>query len=112
MEHLYYEFVWLPSFNELARGVLNEESRRELESILVRDPERGVLLQGTGGFRKLRIALEGRGKSGGARVIYFFSEWRGRIYMALVYPKSKRMSLSATQRRELRQLSKILRGEV
>jgi hypothetical protein len=110
MDQLYFEFVWLATFEHTAKGVLTEDDRRELEDQLLNDPERGAIMEGTGGFRKMRIALEGRGKSGGARVIYFYSEWRGRIYMALVYPKSERVSLTAAQKQELRRLARILKG--
>ena len=40
--------------------------------MLASDPERGEIMQGTGGVRKVRVAVGGRGKSGGARVIYYF----------------------------------------
>lgn len=111
MDPHYYEFVWLPTFEQMAGGLFTEEHRRKLEQLLLTNPESGALLEGTGGFRKLRIALEGRGKSAGARVIYFFSERRGRIYPALIYAKSKQESLTDAQRWELRQLARILKGE-
>jgi hypothetical protein len=48
-----------------------QEAVWELENELLQNPDRGDLIQGTGGFRKIRMKLAGRGKSAGARVVYF-----------------------------------------
>ncbi len=49
---------------------MNEDERDAVIETIARDPQAGDLIPGSGGVRKLRIALEGRGKSGGARLIY------------------------------------------
>ena len=51
---------------------MSDEQRAQVVEMLARDPECGEVMQGTGGVRKVRVALPGRGKSGGARVIYYF----------------------------------------
>ena len=64
-------FVLTPSFERVwAEMGLGDSELARLQSLLFMDPEAGDVIQGTGGARKVRIPLEGRGKSGGGRVIY------------------------------------------
>lgn len=64
-------FVLTPSFERVwAEMGLGDSELARLQSLLLMDPEAGDVIQGTGGARKVRIPLEGRGKSGGGRVIY------------------------------------------
>lgn len=67
-------FVELPAFEKYRAQYLDDEGFKELQNTLMRAPEAGVVIQGTGGLRKLRFADErrGKGKRGGLRVIYFF----------------------------------------
>ena len=65
--------VETPEFLAATRKLLTEDERAALVDHLARNPDAGDLISGTGGLRKLRWAVEGRGKRGGARVIYFFS---------------------------------------
>jgi hypothetical protein len=70
----FLEFVWLPTFARSAAGLLDDNDLRELELALVENPERGATIRGTGGFRKLRWPARGKGKRGGARVVYYRGE--------------------------------------
>jgi hypothetical protein len=63
----------------------------------------GDLIQGTGGVRKLRWGLEGRGKRGGARVIYFYYNADLPLFLLAAYAKNVRSDLSAAERKELKQ---------
>lgn len=105
------EFVWLPAFERSAKKLLTEEDRRAIEARLCDEPEAGDVIRGTGGFRKLRYALEGAGKSGGARVIYFLDERCERVYMILVYAKGMRESLSRAEANELSRIGRELKNE-
>jgi len=109
----YFEFVSTPWFEGSAKKLLTEEDRRELELLLLERPERGSLMERTGGFRKVRFARPSRreGKSGGVRAIYFVSERKGRIYLLLVYSKSVKDDLSRAEENELRKLAHMLEGE-
>jgi len=62
----------------LARSskLMSDEQRARVVEMLARDPECGEIMRGTGGVRKIRVALAGRGKSGGARVIHYFHSER------------------------------------
>jgi hypothetical protein len=61
-----------PAFLAAAKGLVSDEERAGIVEMLARDPVCGELIPDTGGVRKVRVALEGRGKRGGARVIYYF----------------------------------------
>ncbi len=65
------EFVYTrPFLLSWEKMGLDDKDLKQLEIILLRNPLSGDVIQGTGGARKLRIQLEGRGKRGGGRVIY------------------------------------------
>jgi putative transcriptional regulator len=64
----------------------------------VRDPHAGVLIQGTGGLRKLRVAAQGNGKRGGARLIYFVVDPAQQCRMLLIYRKGVQDDLSEDQK--------------
>ena len=63
-----------------------------------------MLIRGTGGLRKIRWSVKGKGKRGGLRIIYFWDEHSETFYMLYVYPKSEREDLTAQQLRVLRRL--------
>lgn len=94
---------------------LADDELRLLQDILLRNPKLGDVLQGTGGFRKMRYAPRGRGKSGGLRVIYLDIMEFEIIYMILAYSKGEKDNLSNAQCNELKQISsnikKSLQGQ-
>lgn len=77
----------------------------------IQDPEAGRVVQGTGGVRKIRVALPGRGKSGGARVIYHFRVTRHRVYLILAYPRNVKDTLTAREKSVMRALTSQLEAE-
>jgi hypothetical protein len=107
----FLEFVWLPTFERSAAGLLDDDDRRELELALVEDPKRGAAIPGTGGFRKLRWPARGKGKRGGARVVYYFVARRKTIYMLLAYGKGTKDDLSDSERTELKDLARRIERE-
>lgn len=84
--------------------LLSDEDYRLLQLELVRDPEAGRVIPGTGGLRKLRWGASGRGKRGGARIIYFWHPTSQRALMLFAYPKNERSDLTPGQKRALRKL--------
>ena len=102
------EFIETPTFTRMVTTLLADDEYRQLQNVLVDDPERGDLIKGGGGIRKLRHAVQGRGKSGGVRVIYYWLTQRHQIYMLVVYPKSKKDDLSDEETAVLRELVKEL----
>ena len=67
-------FVETPVVTREVLELLDDEELRSLQLALLRRPELGPMIRGSGGLRKLRWAGQGRGKSGGLRVIYFWAE--------------------------------------
>lgn len=107
----YYEFVWLPSFERSAEGLLTEEDRRKLELLLMENPARGATVAGTGGVRKLRVAVAGRGKRFGARVIYYFRSGKARLYMIAAYGKAAKKDLTRADKVAISMLVRDLETE-
>ena len=88
-------FIYLPIFDRTAAHLrMTDDDLMTVERELIADPRRGDVIANTGGARKLRVALQGRGKSGGARAIYLYVELKGRVYFIAVYAKNVRENLS------------------
>ena len=102
------EFIETSTFTRMVTELLSDDEYRELQNILVEDPERGDIIKGGGGIRKLRHAVQGRGKSGGVRVIYYWVKDNHQIFMLVVYPKSKKDNLTDKETAILREYVKRL----
>jgi hypothetical protein len=61
--------VETPTYLAIANKLFSEEERADIVALVAVDPECGDVIRGTGGFRKVRVARKGMGKSGGARVV-------------------------------------------
>lgn len=83
---------------------MSDEEYRELQETLVNRPDIGDLIRHSGGLRKICWKLEGQGKSGGVRVIYYWVTVDDQIRMLYVYPKAKQENLSADQLNALRKI--------
>jgi hypothetical protein len=81
-------FVETKLFTRLVREYLSDDEYSELQQALIANPEAGAIIPGSGGVRKLRWGLAGRGKRGGIRVIYFLRTRQGQIWMLTLYPKN------------------------
>jgi hypothetical protein len=90
-------------FTEQIAEALDDDSYRELQTVLIRNPEAGDLIPRTRGLRKIRCRARGRGKRGGLRVIYYLVT-RNEIYMLYSYAKNRQEDLTAEQLRKLRTL--------
>jgi len=106
-------FVRLPEFEKQCKHIgLNEDDIRDIELILLDNPLFGDLIRGTGGIRKIRIALPNRGKSSGARVVYLDFAYYETIYFITVYDKAETTELTKAEKNELKALSKVLEREL
>ena len=83
-----------PIFQKYAEEVWSESERSEFINWIAANPYAGDVVPGSGGCRKVRWTRQGMGKRGGARVVYF-NEIEGRIWLLIVYSKSKFDNLPA-----------------
>lgn len=95
----FHTVVETPAFLTAAKGVLSETERVELVTMVAGNPEVGVSLGG--GIRKVRIALPGRGKRGGARVLFLFSGEDIPVFLLTVFAKNEKADLNARERTTL-----------
>ncbi len=100
--------VELPEYIKRAKKILSEDERDDLLYYLSSNPRAGNLIQGTGGIRKLRWALKGKGKSGGSRVIYFYYNETIPLFILTLFSKNEKVNLSKTERNDLAKLVKEL----
>jgi hypothetical protein len=96
----YLEVLWRRRESNLG----HRSRQKTVIEMLTRNPECGAVIPGTGGVRKVRIALEGRGKSGGARVIYYFQNDRWPLIVLTIFAKNEKANLSLAERNALAKL--------
>ncbi len=100
----------VPEYIRRSAKLLSESERNDVIDYVAANPKAGDLIQGTGGIRKLRWARGGRGKSGGARVIYYFHSEVLPLYLLTVFGKGEKADLSKGERNELAKLVQVLKG--
>lgn len=83
----------------------------KLENKLMENPDAGVLMANTGGIRKIRVAFNGKGKRGGARVCYIDFATFKKTYFINVFTKNEKENLSKEECNELKGLIKVLKEE-
>lgn len=94
-------FIESRGFTERLRALVNDEAYRAFQNELQNNPEKGDLIKGAGGVRKARMPLPGRGKSGGARVIYLYLENHAVLYLLTLYTKKEQADLSPEQKKAI-----------
>jgi hypothetical protein len=99
------EIVSLSAYESQVSALMNEEERTAMEFYIACAPEDHPVIPGAGGFRKARWARRGHGKSGGFRVVYYFLTEPGQIFMAAIYAKSRKETLSGADQNVLAKLA-------
>lgn len=96
-------FIESKTFTKAAQKLLFEDELMELQKGLLQNPKLGVVIPGTRSLRKLRIGqrAKGKGKRGGARIIYYFLQRKEHLHLLLLYPKDKKDDLTATEKKIL-----------
>jgi hypothetical protein len=92
------------NFLERAKAIMTETERTDMVSYLASNPEAGKLIQGTGGARKIRWAIQGKGKRGGARTIYYYHNESIPLFILDIYAKNQKADLSESDKRSLRRV--------
>jgi hypothetical protein len=95
-------------FARRAKKLLSEEEKSKLIFFLAARPKTGAIMEGAGGIRKIRWAKEGKGKSGGVRIIYFFHNEEMPLYLLTLYGKNEKDNLSEGERKALAKLARLL----
>ena len=91
---------------------LGDDELKALQIMLLKDPEAGAIMEGTGGIRKVRFALENKGKSGGVRVCYTdFAEYEV-TYLITAFEKKEQENLTMEEKNVLKKLVKSLKEEI
>jgi hypothetical protein len=98
-----YSFIETKLFSRLVADHLTDEEYSKLQNALIKDPEAGDLIPGSGGIRKLRWRVTGRGKRGGIRVIYYARFRQGQIWMLTLYAKNVVENISANVLRQIKE---------
>ncbi|MBI9047466.1 MAG: type II toxin-antitoxin system RelE/ParE family toxin [Anaerolineaceae bacterium] len=88
-------------FTKQITELLSDDEYRKLQSLLNTHPNSGPIIPGTGGLRKLRWKVQGRGKSGGIRVIYYWFDPKDEILMLFMFLKNQQANLTAYQKKML-----------
>lgn len=99
-------FVELPVFTRRLRELLDDDDYALLQEALVKHPDKGKLIPGCGGIRKVRWSLGEHGKSGGARVIYYWAKSEQEILLLFIYPKNEASDLTPDQKKQLKKVIK------
>ena len=102
--------VETPAFSRQADKLFSEDDKRELIDLLATSPLAGDEIPGTGGVRKLRFAASGRGKRGGARVIYYYLDDAMPVYALLAYAKAAKTDLTPKERRAVSAMAAALKA--
>jgi hypothetical protein len=105
------EFCESSFFSQAIGSLMSDDEYKTFQLYLMRNPQAGKVMPGCGGFRKVRMALPGRGKRGSARVIYLFVLVTDIVYLVDVYTKGDRTDIPASDRKKLARFAAILKGE-
>ena len=98
------EFIEAPAFTRHLAEYLNDEQYRAFQAVLMLNPEAGDVIQGSGGFRKVRWidTRRGKGKRGGLRMIYYHFPESDQIWLMTVYGKDEASDLTPLEKRALK----------
>jgi hypothetical protein len=100
--------IEMPELLSAVRRLMDDDERTALVVFPASNPTAGDLIKGTGGVRKLRWGLQGRGKRGGVRVIYFYHNATLPLLVLTAYAKNVRADLDDADRNDFRELTRLL----
>jgi len=100
--------VPIGTFEDKARKLLGDSGFDDFIAEIAKTPKTGDLIPKTGGLRKIRVARPGKGKSGGARVIYYYHNKGKPILLLLIYAKADQENMTAAQKAEYKKLVNLV----
>ncbi|HTW79166.1 MAG TPA: type II toxin-antitoxin system RelE/ParE family toxin [Terracidiphilus sp.] len=93
--------VETPGYLKAADAIFTEAERSQIVAMVAANPACGEIIQGAGGFRKVRVPRAGMGKRGGARVIYILRNENFPIFLVAAYAKNVKENLTRQERNQL-----------
>jgi hypothetical protein len=104
-----HTIIETPEFIRCAKALkMSDDERRELIDYLSENPQAGDEIAGTGGARKVRFARSGAGKSGGYRVITFYSGEFIPAFLLSVFAKNQKVNISQSEKNTLKRVLKLM----
>ena len=106
------EFILLKEFEKNWKDLgLDDDNLSDLQLFLCENPDHGNIIPGTGGLRKMRWFLQGRGKRGGARICYIDLIIHKKIYLITAYAKNEKENLSPDDKKIIKNMIALLETE-
>ena len=103
-----HSVVETPGYLKDAEAIFTNQEREAIVTAVANDPTCGEIMQGTGGVRKLRFGRGGRGKSGGARVVYIHHDADHPVFLLAAFAKNEKSNLSNAERNAMARFVKTL----
>ena len=97
-------FIETSVFTRQVIALLSDDEYRELQIALSHHPDAGAIMPRSGGLRKIRWSMTGRGKRGGVRAIYYWVTAKDQILMLFMYSKNEKDDLTPMQLKVLREI--------
>jgi len=106
-----FTFIEHPTFTKQVEALFSDEAYRLFQTDLAANPETGSVIPGLGGLRKVRWGAKGKGKRGGARIIYLLIPQPGIIYLFYAYTKGDITDMNPDQKKRLAQAVEQIKEE-
>jgi mRNA-degrading endonuclease RelE of RelBE toxin-antitoxin system len=100
--------ITFPEFAKATKKLFSADELTDLARYITANPEKGDVIRGTNGARKLRWAAKGKGKRGGARIIYYYYVTEFEVYLISAYAKNQKSDLSSGDKNAIKQLIEAL----
>lgn len=104
------EFIETSAFTRIITQLMPDDDYKTMQEAMIAQPDIGNIIKGTGGLRKFRWKLNGTGKRGGSRIIYYWQVSEDTFYMLYAYTKNQQTDLTEDQKKVLAELAKELRN--
>jgi len=106
-----FTFIETRIFSKRIVGLISDDRLAEFQADLAQAPEKGPPIQGTGGLRKVRWGIKGRGKSGGVRIMYLYLKVHGIIHLVFVFAKVESDNLTDDEKKQLKKIVEAIKRE-
>lgn len=106
-----FTFIEHPTFTKQIESLFADDEYRRLQTDLAADPQAGDVIPGLSGLRKLRWGAKGKGKRGGARIIYLLIPKPGIVYLFYAYTKGDITDMSSAQKKRLSKAVEAIKKE-